>query len=171
MTATDATSVRRTLVSLWDTQHPALCRERVKLMSVLLDQQSSLLTLRRRSPVFVRMIHRYYTAVRPLADVHAGRAALGLLPPTCDLFHRRCLRGLPVLVHEVSRRALGSSTTQDCPKTCVVVFVHLAFRNPNNVGVLIAGFRSSIPSPPIPLFTLHGVPRDAPCKTRGRADR
>src|SRR5215831_7297358 len=37
----------------------ALCRERAGLMSVLLDQRPSLLTLRRRSPAFVRMIHRY----------------------------------------------------------------------------------------------------------------
>jgi hypothetical protein len=39
------------------------------------------------------------------------------------------------------------------------------------VGVPIGGFRSSIPSPPIPLFTLHGVPHDTSHKTRGRVDR
>ena len=39
------------------------------------------------------------------------------------------------------------------------------------VGVLIDGLRSSIPSPPIPLFTLHGVPHDTSHKTRGRAGR
>jgi hypothetical protein len=43
-------------------------------------------------------------------------------------FDHRCLRGLPVLVHEVSRRALGSSTTQDCPGTRAIVPVHVAFR-------------------------------------------
>jgi hypothetical protein len=48
----------RTLASPWDTLYPALCRERVRLMSVLLDQRSSLLTLRRQSPAFVRVIHR-----------------------------------------------------------------------------------------------------------------
>ena|SRR5450756_293858 len=42
---------------------PALCRVRVEWESVLLDPQPSLLTLRRRCPVFVRMIHRYYAAV------------------------------------------------------------------------------------------------------------
>src|ERR1019366_2797696 len=41
----------------------------------------------------------------------------------------------------------------------------------NCVGVLIASFRSSIPSPPIPLFTLRCAPRDAQRKTRGRVDR
>src|SRR5947209_14506296 len=42
---------------------PALCRVRVRLTSVLLDQRPSLLTLRRRSSVFVRMTHRYCSAV------------------------------------------------------------------------------------------------------------
>src|ERR1039457_4459642 len=39
------------------------------------SQTPSLLPLRRRASVFVRMIHRYYAAVRLLADVHAGRVA------------------------------------------------------------------------------------------------
>src|SRR5215469_3091275 len=40
-----------------------------------------------------------------------------------------------------------------------------------DVGVRIASFRSSIPTPPIPLFTLRRAPRDAQRKTRGRVDR
>ena len=44
------------------------------------------------------------------------------------------------------------------------------FRN-HFVGVQIASFRSSIPTPPIPLFTLRRAPRDAQRKTRGRVDR
>src|ERR1039457_3545649 len=43
-------------------------------------------------------------------------------------FDHGYLRGLPFLVHEVSRRVLGSSTTQDCPGTRVIVPVHVAFR-------------------------------------------
>src|SRR5208337_978988 len=39
------------------------------------------------------------------------------------------------------------------------------------VGVLIASFRSSIPSPPIPLFTLRNTPHGALRKTRGRVVR
>jgi len=39
------------------------------------------------------------------------------------------------------------------------------------VGVLIGSFRSSVPSPPMPLFMLRGTPHDMPRKTRGRADR
>ena len=111
-----------------DTLYPALCRERVRLMSVLLDQRSSLLTLRRQSPVFVLVIHRYYTAVRLLEDVHAGSTALAFSRRPMVSFDHRYLRGLPVLAHEVYRRALGSSTTQDCPGTRAIVPVHVAFR-------------------------------------------
>ena len=87
----------RTLASPWDTLYPALCRERVRLMSVLLDQRSSLLTLRRQSPVFVRVINRYYTAVRLLEDVHAGSTALAFSRRPMVSFDHRYLRGLPVL--------------------------------------------------------------------------
>ena len=53
----------RTLAHPWNTRSPALSRVRVKWESVLLEPQPSLLTLRRRCVVFVRMIHRYYAAV------------------------------------------------------------------------------------------------------------
>ena len=41
----------------------------------------------------------------------------------------------------------------------------------NCVGVLIASFRSSIPSPPIPLFTLRCAPRGVTTQNSGRVDR
>src|SRR6516162_909908 len=85
----------------------ALCRERAGLMSVLLDQRPSLLTLRRRLPAFVRMIHRYCTAVRLLEDLHAGRVAIAFTRRPAALVRFRRLRGLPVLVHGISRRAWG----------------------------------------------------------------
>ncbi len=92
-------------------------------------------------------------------------------PAACGWFSRRRLRGLPVLVHEVSRRALGSTTTQDRAETRAIAPAHVAFRHFKSVGVLIASFRSSIPSPPIPLFTLRCAPRGAQRKTRGRVVR
>jgi hypothetical protein len=85
----------------------ALCWVRVRLVSVLLDQRPSLLTLRVRFPVLVRMIHRYYSAVRFLEGVHAGRTAMAFSHRPAAVFRSRCLRGLPVLVHEVSRRVWG----------------------------------------------------------------
>src|SRR4030081_2304194 len=46
-----------------------------------------------------------------------------------------------------------------------------AFHQVKSVGVLIASFRSSIPSPPVPLFTLRRTPHDVQRKTRGRMVR
>ena len=83
----------------------------------------------------------------------------------------RRLRGLPVLVHEASRRALGSSTTQDRTGTRDIAPARVAFRQCKSVSVLIASFRSSISSPPVPLFTLRHTPRGVQRKTRGRAVR
>src|SRR3954447_9124073 len=47
---------------------------------------------------------------------------------------------------------------------------HVAFHYHDSVSIPIATFRSSIPSPPVPLFTLHWALRSIQCKTRGRAD-
>ena len=66
---------------------------------------------------------------------------------------------------------MGSTTTRDRPKARGVAPVLVAFRFDDSVGVPIEAFRSSIPSPPVPLFTLRRVSRDTRCKTRGRADR
>src|SRR5260370_30510889 len=83
----------------------ALSRVRAGLMSVLLDQRPSLPTLRRRFPAFFRMIHPYCSAVRLLADMHAGRTALAFTRrPVAQLRFKR-LRGPPALVPGVSRRA------------------------------------------------------------------
>jgi len=66
---------------------------------------------------------------------------------------------------------MGSATTRDQPETRANVPGHTAFRFDDSVGVPIAIFRSSIPSPPIPLFTLHRASRDTLRKTRGRVAR
>ncbi len=49
--------------------------------------------------------------------------------------------------------------------------VHAAFRLAKDVGALTARFRSCIPRPPRPLFTLHCAPHGTQRKTRGRVDR
>jgi hypothetical protein len=71
---------------------------------LLLGLRASLPSLRRESSPLVRAVHRYCPTVRLLPGVHAGRTAC-LLPPVCSGFPCRRLGGLPVLVHEVSRRA------------------------------------------------------------------
>src|ERR1022692_3661402 len=53
----------------------ALCRVRAGLMSVLLDQRPSLLPFRQWLPIFVQVIHRYFSAVRLLRGLHVGRTA------------------------------------------------------------------------------------------------
>src|SRR5438045_7331740 len=80
---------------------PALRREHVGLSSVLLDQRPSLPTLRKLVIVFVRMVHRYYAAVRLLRVVHASLTALPSLAVLLPYLLSRNRGGLPVLVHEV----------------------------------------------------------------------
>ena len=162
---------------LTHTRHPlgharlALCRVRARLMSVLLDQRPSLLTLRRRLSAIVRVIHRYSSAVRLLEGVRAGRTAIAFTRRPVAKVRFRRLRGLPVLVHGVSRRAWGSATTQGRPATGAGAAGRVAFRSGDGVGALIANFRSSIPSLSFSLFTLRWTLRSAQCKTRGRAGR
>jgi hypothetical protein len=56
------------------------------------------------SPLFVRLLHRYYGTVRFLQHVHVRRAACGLRGPALIVRPRRA-GDLPVLVHVVSQRA------------------------------------------------------------------
>ena len=83
----------------------------------------------------------------------------------------RRLRDLPVLVHQASRRVWGLRLRRTKAGTRDVAPDHVAFRQCKSVGVLIASFRSSIPSPPLPLFTLRRTPRSVQRKTQGRAVR
>ena len=144
---------------------PARCRVRVRRWDVLLDQRPSLPILRRECSLVVRMSHRYYAAVRLLEDVHTGRTALAFTRRPARL--RRHPRGLPVLVQEVSRRAWGLRLRRTVPRARAIAQGHVAFRYSDSVGVLIARFRSSIPSPPIPLFTLRCYTSRCPTQNSG----
>src|SRR2546427_12985395 len=76
----------RTLAHLWDTHTPALSRERVRWKSVLLDQQPSLLTLRRRA---FRLCSNDSSVICrcPTPRRRArGPYGLSLLPPSCLTF-------------------------------------------------------------------------------------
>src|SRR6202167_2042935 len=84
---------------------PALCRVGVGLNDVLLGPHPFLSRLRRRSLFFVRLVHRYYGAVRLLQSVRARLLALRLRGPASFPCGPRRSRGLPVLVHVVSQRA------------------------------------------------------------------
>src|SRR5215468_1725932 len=90
---------------------PTLRSARVLLIHVLLGQRPFLHNLRWRSPAFVRLLRRYYSAVRLPINVHVGLIAHRLLPP---------VRGLPprTLTGPLGSRAwsfyacVGSSTPQ-----------------------------------------------------------
>src|SRR6185312_9570925 len=84
---------------------PALCRVGVGLNDVLLGPRPFLPRLRRRSLLFVRLVHRYYGAVRLLQSVRVRLLALRLRGPASFPCGPRRSRGLPVLVHVVSQRA------------------------------------------------------------------
>src|SRR5258708_25983111 len=92
-------------------------------------------------------------------------------PAVLLLVGSRRLRGLPVLVHEASRRVWGLRLRRTEQELAMSLPPHVAFRQCKSVSVLIASFRSSIPSPPVPLFTLRRTPRGGQRKTRGRAVR
>src|ERR1035437_4181441 len=66
---------------------------------------------------------------------------------------------------------MGSPTTQGRSAARNNAADRVAFHSGDGVGALIANFRSSIPSPSVPLFTLHRTPHSVRCKTRGRVDR
>jgi len=117
------------------------------------------------------LLSAHYTAVRLLEDVHAGSTALAFSRRPMVSFDHRYLRGLPVLAHEVYRRALGSSTTQDCPGTRDVVPVHVAFRTSVRRQHPDCVFSELNTQPTYPLFTLRLAPHGARRKTRGRAVR
>ena len=74
-------------------------------------------------------------------------------------------------MQKVSRRLWGLRLRRTVPGLALASRQHVAFRQSENVGVLVEHFRSSIPSPPIPLFTLRDAPRGTPRKTRGRVVR
>ena len=89
------------------------------------------------------------------------------------------LAACPTGISEVSRfscrKFLGVPGVYDYAgpsgKLALSLPVRVAFRLAKGVGTLMARFRSSIPCPPIPLFTLHWTPRGVQRKTRGRVDR
>src|SRR5213080_4504761 len=66
--------------------------------------------------------------------------------PAAD-FRRRHLRGLPVLVHEVSRRVWGLRLRRTEQELALSPLSMLPSAHYKNVGVRIASFRSSIAHP------------------------
>src|SRR5215471_16051212 len=116
---------------------PALCRASVGLNDVLLGPRPFLPSLRRRSLFFVRLVHRYYGAVRPLRSVRVRIVALRLRGPALFPFGPRHSRGLPVLVHVVSQRAQALRLRRtDCSLAIYRETTVMPSSNQERVGVL-----------------------------------
>src|ERR1019366_7777336 len=100
---------------------PALRPALVRLLRVLLGQRPFLHNLRRRSPALVRLLYKYYAAVRLPAAVHGGLIAHRFLHPARLLL----AGGNGVSRFSRAQRApgfsacLGSPTPQDRLRTRV----------------------------------------------------
>src|ERR1700675_1756724 len=92
---------------------PALCRVGVGLNDVLLGPRPSLPRLRQRSLFFVRLVHRYYGAVRLLQSVRVRLVALGLRGPASFPVRVEALQRSPGSRACCVSACAGSKTTQD----------------------------------------------------------
>src|ERR1022692_2902442 len=84
---------------------------------------------------------------------------------------RRHLRGLPVLVHEVSKRAWGLRLRRTEHRLALSPLFMLPSAHINRVGVRVVCFRSSIAHPAYTPVYASLSPSRYQRKTRGRADR
>ena len=123
---------------------PALCPARVRLFRVLLGQRPSLHNLLRPSLAFVRLLRRYYAAVRLPAAVHVGLIAHRFLPPSLRLCGCGRQQGLSVLVREVSMHAWGLRLRRACGA--------LAF---TRATVLPSGWPDTVGAPDFGYFGAH----------------
>src|SRR3979490_1785681 len=85
-------------------------------------------------------------------------------PAVLLLVGSRRLRGLPVLVHEASRRVWGLRLRRTEQELAISLPPILPFRQCKSVSVLIASFRSSIPSPTC--TPVYASPNTSRCATQ-----
>jgi hypothetical protein len=119
----------------------ALCRASVGLNDVLLGPRPFLPRLRRRSLSFVRLVHRYYGAVRLLRSVRVRRVALRLRGPGLVPFWAEALQRSPGSRACCFSACPGSPTTQD--RLLARVYRETAVlpsSNQERVGVLVLRF-------------------------------
>ena len=91
-------------------------------------------------------------------------------PAACS--PNRRLRGLPVLVHEVSRRVGGLRLRRAVQGLALAFPVHVAFRLRQGRRRPDCAFSKLNTQPTYtPVYASTCAPRDAPRKTRGRVDR
>ena len=88
-----------------------------------------------------------------------GRTAIAFAHRPAAWFCRRCLRGLPVLVHEVSRRAWGLRLRRTEQQLALVLLLMLPSAHYKDVGVRISSFVGSRTGAMLRRFSLAGAPR------------
>src|SRR6266481_5222558 len=94
-----------------------------------------------------------------IGDVHAGLVALAFARRPAAWFGRRCLRGLPVLVHEVSRRVWGLRLRRTEQELALTLPLMLPSAHYKDVGVRIASFVGSRSGAVSLRSRLPGAPR------------
>ena len=99
------------------------------------------------TPLNNALLSAHYTSVRLLRCVHAGCAAFRLFPPVCSRFRFRRPGGLPVPVHEVSKRARALRLRGAVRRLACIAAVHVAFAVRYQLGAPDFFFRSSITRP------------------------
>src|SRR5258708_32184357 len=113
----------------------ALCRRHVGSNDVLLGLRPSLPGLRRRLPLLVQPVQRYYGTVRLLPHVRVRRSVYGLRGPVLITRPRRT-GDLPVLVHVGSQRARVLRLRRTESATRVIAAAVLPSSSRNGVGVV-----------------------------------
>src|SRR6266487_2181610 len=154
-----------TFQSVWPAL-PTLRPAGVRLFRVLLGQRPFLHNLRLRFPTLVRLLRRYYAAVRLPVAVHGGLIAHRFLHPTRRLatagshgasrFSRMeflCVHGV---FDSAGHGTLAFARTALLPSGMA-----------DTVGSLICRFRSSIPSPHIPLSNASSAASRSPSHGSG----
>jgi hypothetical protein len=121
--------------------YAALCRVRVGLTGVLLDQRPSPPLSADEFPPLFEWFIGLCRCVTPRGRTHGPcGSAFARRPPAW--LTRRCLRGLPVLVLEVSRRAWGLRLRRTKRRLALSSPFMLPSAHYKGIGVRIASFRS-----------------------------
>src|SRR4030095_7348036 len=123
---------------------PTLRPARARLSHVPLGRRPSLHRLLQPSQAFVRLLRRYYAAVRLPAAVHPGLIAHRLLPAIRVILPTDSKRGLSVLAREVSMHAWGLRLRRVASALAFTRTAVLLSVLPDDVSTLIGRFRSSL---------------------------
>jgi len=116
---------------------PTLRPARVRLFRLLLGQRPSLHNLLGPSLAFVRLLRRYYDAVRLPADAHLGLIAHRLLPSSLRVSGSGPQQGLSVLAREVSMHAWGLRLRLACDALAMAHVTVLPSGWPDTVGAIV----------------------------------